>query len=73
MYGYGFWTNDCGRLWPDLPRDAFTASGAGGHYISVFPAEELVVVQNPGKYRSESAGKANPELLALLLESLTDS
>jgi CubicO group peptidase (beta-lactamase class C family) len=28
-YGYGFWTNDYGKLWPNLPLDSFAASGAG--------------------------------------------
>ena len=57
-YGQGFWFNDCGQLWPDLPRDGFTASAAGGHYASVFPALRLVVVQNPGPYVSDNWGSA---------------
>jgi len=71
-YGYGFWVNDQGKLWPDLPRDGFTASGAGGHYASVFPSLDLVVVQNPGPYRSPRSGqaaRANPELLKLVLDA----
>jgi CubicO group peptidase (beta-lactamase class C family) len=71
-YGYGFWTNDHGRLWPDLPRDGFSASGAGGHFISVFPGLELVVVQNPGPYAGPDT-RANPELLRIVLESLQDT
>lgn len=69
-YGYGFWVNDQGALWPNLPRDAFTASGAGGHYASVFPELDLVIVQNPGPYRPQAAGEAargNPELLELVV------
>jgi CubicO group peptidase (beta-lactamase class C family) len=74
-YGYGFWTNERGQLWPDLPREGFTASGAGGHYISVFPSRKLVVVQNPGPYhRARSDGKpANAEMLAVVLDALTHS
>ena len=67
---YGSWINDCGQLWPELPRDGFTASEAGGHYASAFPALRLVVVQNPGPYDSDNWGapaRANPELLAMLL------
>jgi CubicO group peptidase (beta-lactamase class C family) len=74
-YGHGFWVNDRGKLWPDLPRDGFTASGAGGHYASVFPSLDLVVVQNPGPCRSTPSGepaRANPELLALVLDALVD-
>ncbi len=72
-YGYGFWVNDQGKLWPDLPRDAFTASGAGGHYVSVFPSLDLVVVQNPGPYFAggmDRAARANPELLKIVLEAI---
>lgn len=72
-YGYGFWTNEAGQLWPDLPRDAFTASGAGGHYVTVFPSQALVVVQNPGPYHNARGGStANGELLALVLEAVRD-
>ena len=49
-YGHGFWTNEKGVLWPDLPREGFTAWGAGGHYVSVFPGYDLVVVMNPTPY-----------------------
>jgi len=72
-YGYGFWVNDQGRLWPNLPRDGFTASGAGGHYASVFPSLDLVVVQNPGPYRKGGAGEAargNPELLNIVIDAI---
>jgi CubicO group peptidase (beta-lactamase class C family) len=71
-YGYGFWTNERGYLWPDLPREGFTASGAGGHYVSVFPSRRLVVVQNPGPYhRARADGKpANAEMLEIVLDAL---
>ena len=46
-YGYGLWVNEYGRLWPNLPRDSYTAAGAGGRLIWVCPGLELVVVQNP--------------------------
>ena len=47
-YGYGFWTNDHAKLWPNLPHDSFAASGAGSQHIWVWPARSLVVVQSPG-------------------------
>jgi CubicO group peptidase (beta-lactamase class C family) len=53
-YGLGFWTNDHGRLWPDLPRDSFAARGAGAKLIWVCPSLDLVVTQNPGTW--EDAG-----------------
>lgn len=58
-YEYGFWTNDYAQLWPDLPRDAFAASDAGGQHIWVCPSAELVVVQSPGiaKRRTENTSR----------------
>jgi len=76
-YGHGFWTNEKGKLWPDLPREGFTAWGAGGHYCVVFPSYHLVVAMNPTPY----PGKALPyetttvtwlqqqEVLKLILEA----
>ncbi|HEX5223325.1 MAG TPA: serine hydrolase [Verrucomicrobiae bacterium] len=46
-YGYGLWVNEYGRLWPNLPRDSYTAAGAGGRLIWVCPSLDLLVVQNP--------------------------
>lgn len=46
-YGYGLWLNEFGRLWPNLPRDSYTAAGAGGRLIWVCPSLGLVVAQNP--------------------------
>ena len=67
-YGYGYWTNDNGKLWPKLPVDAFCASGADGYYISVFPILSLVVVQAPGPYYP-GLSKANPSFLELIVDS----
>ncbi len=47
-YGYGFWTNDHGKMWPGLPRDSFAARGAGNQRIWVCPSLSLVVVESPG-------------------------
>lgn len=66
-YGYGFWTNDHKQLWPSLPGTGYTAAGAGGFYMSVFPDESLVIVQAPGFYNKDE--EANPELLKLVLEA----
>lgn len=51
-YGYGLWVNEYGRLWPNLPKDSYTAAGAGGTEIGgrliwVCPGLDLVIVQNP--------------------------
>jgi len=70
IYGHGFWTNARGLLWPDLPTEAFTSSGAGGHYFTVFPDADLVVIQNPGRpHSSDRSDMANPEVLRLLLDA----
>lgn len=47
-YGYGLWVNEFGRLWPNLPRDSYTAAGFGSRLIWVCPSLGLVVAQNPG-------------------------
>jgi len=70
QYGHGIWTNASGQLWSDLPTEAFGASGAGGHYWTVFPSKELVVVQNPGPYHAGDRDvMANPGMLKVILEA----
>ncbi len=46
-YGHGFWTNEFGKLWPSLPKDCYTAWGAGGILNTVCPSLDLVVAQGP--------------------------
>lgn len=67
-YGYAFWTNSEGQLWPALPRTSFAASGAGSQHIWVCPALELVVVQSPGLWQDQ--GENNEGLLHLVVEAL---
>ncbi len=55
VYGLGFWCNDRGQIWPDLPSDSFAASGAGNQHVWVCPSLGLVVVQSPGTYPSRGA------------------
>lgn len=50
VYGLGFWTNETGRLWPDLPTDSYAARGAGRQLIWACPSADLVVVKSPGLY-----------------------
>lgn len=73
-YGHGFWVNDHGKQWPDLPRDSFAAAGAGAKHIWVCPPLGLVVTQNPGlwdQFRDEAGrvGSQN-ETLARILDAL---
>jgi len=68
QYGYGFWSNDHGKLWPNLPRDSYAASGAGNQHIWVCPALDLVVVQSPGPYEKQE--DLDRGLLALVVGAL---
>ncbi|MBN1671364.1 MAG: serine hydrolase [Kiritimatiellae bacterium] len=72
-YGHGIWSNEAGRLWPDLPADGFSACGAGGHFCSVFPSQGVVIVQNPGRYLTDEQARgqdrANGGLLQLVLDA----
>jgi CubicO group peptidase (beta-lactamase class C family) len=70
-YGLGFWCNDQGRCWPELPRDSFAALGAGYQVIWVCPGEDLIVVQSPGapmksEFAAEDYGEAAGKVLAAL-------
>ncbi len=44
-YGYGFWVNSGGRLWPELPTDAFAMMGYRGNRCWVVPSLDLVVAR----------------------------
>ena len=66
-YGYGFWTNDQGQLWPHLPRDSFAAAGAGSQHIWVCPSLDLVVVQSPGLWQDQAENDTG--LLRLIVDA----
>jgi CubicO group peptidase (beta-lactamase class C family) len=70
-YGYAFWTNDHGLLWPALPRDSFAASGAGRKHVWVCPSLDLVVAQSPGIYEGQR-DEINRELLGRIVGAVTD-
>lgn len=69
-YGHGFWTNDLGRLWPNLPRDSFAAAGASYRLIWACPRLELVVAQLPGipVKHAHSEGRVLEWILDALVE-----
>jgi CubicO group peptidase (beta-lactamase class C family) len=71
QYGYGFWTNDHGQLWPNLPRDSYAASGAGSQLIWVCPSLDLVVVQSPGLYQKHEENDAG--LLRRVVEAVQNN
>jgi CubicO group peptidase (beta-lactamase class C family) len=70
-YGYAFWTNEHGKLWPDLPRDSYAASGAGPKHILACPSLNIVVAQSPGIYTSQT-DQVNSELLGLIADASKD-
>ena len=67
-YGYAFWTNDHGQLWPNLPRDSYAASGAGSQHVWVCPSLDLVVAQSPGLWGEQEENDTG--LLRLVVEAL---
>jgi CubicO group peptidase (beta-lactamase class C family) len=67
QYGYAFWTNDHGQLWPNLPRDSYAASGAGSQHIWVCPGLDLVVVQSPGLWDDQAENDTG--LLRLVVDA----
>jgi CubicO group peptidase (beta-lactamase class C family) len=68
-YGYAFWTNQCGLLWPNLPRDSYAASGAGSKHIWVCPSLDLVVAQSPGLWENQEENDEG--LLRLVVNALS--
>lgn len=66
-YGLGFWTNDHGRLWQNLPRDSYAASGAGSIHIWVCPSLDLVVAQSPGIFKDQRENDGG--ILSLVVEA----
>ena len=75
-YGHGFWVNDHGKQWPDLPRDSFAAAGAGANNTWVCPRLGLVVSHNPGPWDQfkdeERKVAAQNEILARILDAMGD-
>lgn len=72
-YGHGFWVNDHGKQWPDLPRDSYAARGAGAKMTWVCPSLDLVITQNPGPWNkldeTEKLARLN-EILKRIVDTL---
>lgn len=45
QYGYGFWVNTTGTLWPEVPTDAFAMMGYRGNRCWVVPSLDLVIAR----------------------------
>jgi CubicO group peptidase (beta-lactamase class C family) len=44
-YGYTWWVNSEGTMWPGLPRDAFALAGYGSNRCFVVPSLDIVVAR----------------------------
>jgi CubicO group peptidase (beta-lactamase class C family) len=74
-YGYLWWVAVEGRHLPGvaLPEGSYSARGAGGHYILVIPAFDLVIVHRVNTdVRGRSVGAAEfGRLVQLVLDART--
>lgn len=70
QYGAHFWLN-AGGLYPDVPRDLFSANGFQGQHVFIIPSEDLVVVrfglvEHPefdiNKFLKEVIAAVNPDV-----------
>lgn len=68
-YGYGFHTNDHGKLWPELPCDSFASSGKGKQKIWVCPSLDMVIVQGPGPVDGNEPAENDTGILAKIVEA----
>ncbi len=66
-YGYGFWSNELQKHWPQLPSDSFAAEGAGSKLIWVCPSLDLIVVECPGLFKEPE--EENTGLLPRILDA----
>jgi CubicO group peptidase (beta-lactamase class C family) len=68
-YGYTFWVNTDGVLWPTAPRDAFAFRGFTASRLYVVPSLDLVVVRLA--YAPQNWGEENllPAVLAAVAAS----
>lgn len=70
QYGYGFWCNDQGALWPELPRDSFAAVGAGRQFIWCDRDHDIVVVQSPGTFETRFGPVEGAEAMERVMGAL---
>jgi len=75
-YGYMWWVVKHGNRHPHIPgvnlsEGAYSARGAGGHYIFVIPSHDMVVVHRVNTYKRGQSVSAEDvgRLLNMILES----
>lgn len=72
-YGYMWWVATNGKFLPgvSIPDGSYAARGAGGHYILVIPAYDLVIVHrvNTDIQGTSVSGQESGKLVKLILEA----
>jgi CubicO group peptidase (beta-lactamase class C family) len=70
-YGYTFWVNTDGVLWPSAPRDAFAFRGFTASRLYIIPSLDLVVARLA--FAPQNWGEENllPGVLAAIIDSPT--
>lgn len=68
-YGYTFWVNTNGALWPSAPRDTFAFRGFTASRLYVVPSLDLVVARLG--YAPQNWDEGN--LLPAVLDAITDA
>jgi CubicO group peptidase (beta-lactamase class C family) len=68
-YGYTFWVNTDGVLWPTAPRDAFAFRGFTASRLYIVPSLDLVVARLG--YAPQNWGEETllPAVLAAIIDS----
>jgi CubicO group peptidase (beta-lactamase class C family) len=67
-YGYTFWTNSKGSLWPGVPRDAFAFKGFASNRCYIVPSLDLVVVRVGYSPAGWPEGALLPAVAAAIVE-----
>jgi CubicO group peptidase (beta-lactamase class C family) len=70
-YGFTWWVNTQGTLWPAAPRDAFSALGYNTNLCAVIPSLDLVVVR-VGSGPTEQTETTTPPFFATIVNACLD-
>ena len=70
-YGFTWWVNTQGTLWPAAPRDAFSALGYNTNLCAVIPSLDLVVVRT-GNGPTEQTETTTPPFFASIVDAIAD-
>ena len=68
-YGYTFWVNTDGVLWPSVPRDAFAFCGFTASRLYIVPSLDLVVARLGYAPQNWAEGSLLPGIVAAIADS----